>query len=162
MKINSTHLEIAVSNYFDYRQNIIVPNVSWGFYLPYEADVLILRPSGFVEEVEIKISMADLRRDKEKEKWKQNINTLVRRFWYCFPESMNKHLTEIHNSVPIFAGLLVAEFDSNRNRFYIRQIRPAVVNVRAKKISDKEKLNLARLGCMRIWSLKRHRNELGQ
>jgi hypothetical protein len=30
-KINSTAIEIVEADYFNYRQNLIVPNVNWGF-----------------------------------------------------------------------------------------------------------------------------------
>lgn len=46
--------------YFGYRKNVVVPRCN---FAGWEADVLVLRPSGWMEEVEIKISVADFRRE---------------------------------------------------------------------------------------------------
>lgn len=160
--INSTHLEIATANYFGFRQNLIVPNVSWGLGLSYEADLLVVRPSGFIEEIEIKISITDLKQDAKKNKWTtpwgQKDFNKMKKFWYCITEDMAKKIDIIYENIPEFAGLLVAEYDENRHNFYISKKREAKTNKLAKKISDKSRLKLAELGCMRIWTLKKHRN----
>jgi len=159
MKLNATHLEIAVARYFDYRQNLIVPNVSWGFGISYEADMFLVRPSNFIEEIEIKVSMADLKKDKLKDKWGKQFVKTLKKFWYCIPEDLEKHKDKIYQEIPDFAGVLVAEYDNDRKRYYISVLRQAKLNKNAVRITDKQRYNLARLGCMRVWSLKESRNE---
>ena len=65
--MNAKEVELAVANYFGIRQHLIVPNVMWGFTgLNYEADLVIVTKAGYAKEVEIKVSRADLIKDKEK------------------------------------------------------------------------------------------------
>ena len=47
-------------NFFNYRANLIVPNISWGLGL-HECDLLVLTSSGYATEIEIKVSKADLK-----------------------------------------------------------------------------------------------------
>lgn len=69
--ISTLQCEVAIMKHFGIRANLIVPNVSWEIYsLPFrtlhECDILILSNSGYATEVEIKISKADLLKDREK------------------------------------------------------------------------------------------------
>ena len=41
------------------RSNIIVPNVSWGMGIEYEADLIVLSKQGYATEYEIKRSYSD-------------------------------------------------------------------------------------------------------
>ena len=63
--MTAKEMELHISRYFDLRQNIIVPNISWGMGL-HECDLLILSRAGYATEIEIKISAADLRKDSKK------------------------------------------------------------------------------------------------
>lgn len=64
--MKTIELEIAIMEYFGIRQNLIVPNVSWGMNGLHECDVLILSKAGYATEVEIKISKPDLLKDRDK------------------------------------------------------------------------------------------------
>ena len=55
-----------LANYWGIRNNIIVPNVSWGM-LDYEADLLIMNKTGYVTEIEIKRSWSDFLADFKKD-----------------------------------------------------------------------------------------------
>ena len=57
--ITTIEMEVAIAAYFGFRQNIIVPNISWGF-MNHEADMFIVRKSGYAIEIEIKRSKSDL------------------------------------------------------------------------------------------------------
>lgn len=46
-------IELAVAQVFGIRNNIIVPNVSWGFFATHEADLVIINKTGYMTEVEI-------------------------------------------------------------------------------------------------------------
>ena len=56
-------IEKDIARYFGIRENIIVPNVSWGFFKTHEADMIIINKSGYMTEVEIKRSYADFLAD---------------------------------------------------------------------------------------------------
>lgn len=47
-------IELAIAQMFGIRNNIIVPNVSWGFFDTHEADLVIINKSNYLTEVEIK------------------------------------------------------------------------------------------------------------
>ena len=64
-KITTPEIEVRVASFFNPRQNIIVPNISWGVNL-HECDLLIIRKSGYGIEVEIKVSKSDLIADAKK------------------------------------------------------------------------------------------------
>ena len=145
--MNSTDIEIAVSKYFGIRQNIIVPNVSWGFHGIHELDLAVLTSSGYLSEVEIKISKSNLKADKHKRhghksKW-------IKKFWFAVPEKLkNDALYEI----PERAGLLVVS-DNGK----VTEVRKPVTNAPFRKLELKDQLAIARLGCMRIWGMKDRR-----
>lgn len=59
-------IELAVAQVFGVRDNIIVPNVSWGFFATHEADLVIINKTGYLTEVEIKRSWQDFLNDFKK------------------------------------------------------------------------------------------------
>lgn len=135
-------IEVAVARYFNSNALVIVPNVSWGL-LRYEADMLLLTRSGYAWEVEIKVSRADLLRDKKKKH--QHDSPKVKRLWFAIPECLTSSIDDI----PERAGVLVVDGEG-----YIKPVRQPVPNPDARKLSQSEQFQLARLGALRIWSLK--------
>lgn len=144
--MNSLQIEIAVAHFFNSRQNLIVPNVSWGLGFHYEIDVLVLTPANYAYEIEIKTSASDLRRDKNKKYWHNS--TRIRRLYFAIPEKLqNLALAEI----PPHSGLIVIG-DMGETR----PIKPAETILSAKKFTEKERQHLYELAAMRVWSLKEH------
>lgn len=149
LKITTLEMEEALARYFGYRQNIIVPNISFGFNI-HECDLLILRKSGHVLEVEIKISRSDLKKDLKKEHCHSDYFNRIKELWFAIPE----YLQDSQDLVPEQAGIIVV-YLSEWGGFYCRTIRDPEVNTSAHKLDATEQLALARLGTMRIWNLKR-------
>ena len=148
-KITTTTLdmEIAVMSFFGYRQNLIVPNVSWGMWFKgygalHECDILSLTPSGYATEIEIKVSKYDLINDSAKKHGHDH--PLVRRLYFAVPSELREIALEV---IPERAGLLVLDRR-------LKVIRGAKINPACVKWSDKDRLQLARLGAMRIIGLK--------
>lgn len=152
MKITTPEMEVALSAYFNYRQNLIVPNVSWGMHL-HECDLLIVSKSGYLTEVEIKVSRADLRNDAKK--WHGHHSNAIKRLIFALPD----YLEECIEFVPERAGIiLVRPNDADADPIWAprcREIRPARRNKAAGKISATDRYKIARLGTLRIWNLKR-------
>ena len=156
--LTSMDIERAMAQHFGYRTNLIVPNVSWGWALQHEADVIVLRPSGWATEIEIKVSASDIKADLSKsvDHWGRRINTagltmgsaLVKQCYFAVPAELSGNA-----DIPEYCGILSVT-KSNRGLLDVIVIRVAPQNPRARKVSDKERLKLAALGCMRIWSLK--------
>ena len=145
-KITTTEIETRVAGYFDYRKNIIVPNVSWGANL-HECDLLVIRDSGYAIEVEIKISKSDLRADAKKRH--QHKSNRIKELYFAIPD----YLEDCIEYIPERAGVLI--LTKNEWGLQCRTKRKAKANPNCSKFTTEEKLKVAHLGTMRIWNLKR-------
>jgi len=140
--LTAQDIEIAVALHFGYRANVIVPNVSWGLRLTYEADLVVLRPSGWAEEIEIKTTASDIKADLKK---RQQHNSLwFRKLWFAVPDKL-----AAHPDIPGRAGILSVTAPND-----VSTVRGPKVNRNAKPMPDDVIAKLLKLGCMRIWTLK--------
>ena len=140
----ATEIELAIAKSFGTGQNIIVPNVSWGFLLPYVADLLILTKSNYLWEIEIKVSRGDLLRDGKK--YHQHDSQKVRELWFAIPKKLECCADKILNR----AGVFIVHPNG-----YVTVHKTPTINRLACKLSDKECFKLARLGALRVWTLKK-------
>jgi len=149
MKIIPTLLdmEICIAKMFDSRQNIIVPNISWGFGV-HECDLLIIKPSGYAIEVEIKRSKSDLLADKKK--GHNHESTKISELYYALPECLMDSCME---HIPLTAGVISVKYYESRSWWSAAIIRPAMTHKRT-KLTDEQIQKVSRLGVMRIWTLK--------
>ena len=164
-KMTTRQVEVAAMGHFNYRQNLIVPNVSWGAGL-HECDLLVVRlASLYGVEVEIKVSAADLKKDKDKRHGHRHHK--LRELWFAMPSALEPHL----DHVPERAGILLFDWheytydDYNKRtktwervtdgHFQPRVVRKAQVNTGAVKFTDSEVEKIKHLGCMRIHTLLR-------
>ncbi len=162
--MTTTEIEFAISRRFDVRTHLIVPNISWGL-LDHEADVLVVRETGYCLEFEIKRSFSDYKADFKKYKWRYNrgLSKQIKEFCYVFPaELWHKRENDIRMLLPEFAGVLVVYNDKLP---YSKMQKLPKTNKGAIPLNQKEMFNVARLGTMRIWNLKRiiisaNRNEV--
>lgn len=162
-KIKCVDIEIAILKQFDYRRNLIVPNVSNMMGLvPFETDILIINKNNYATGFEIKVSKADLKADFKKPQHTK-INEFyngkggLQRWWgkfkyfhYAVPIELEETALEL---IPHFCGLWVYEKLEYPKVPKFNQVR------KAKKLfdykwSDKHKYEVARLGTMRILALK--------
>ena len=148
--MRTLELEIAVMGWAGIRKNLVVPNVSWGAGL-HECDVLFLTKSGYAVEVEIKASKSDLVKDKEKKHG--HVSNKIARLYFAVPEKLAEAALE---HAPARAGVLIVKPDKRRYYGYkVTEIRKCKRNMNAVKWTPAQRLNLARLGAMRIIGLKR-------
>lgn len=144
-------IEIAVMKYCNIRQNIIVPNISWGIVdrggCLHEIDICVLTKSNYATEIEIKTSKADLIADKKK--LHGHYHRLIKYLYFAVPEEL-KEIALIE--IPIRAGLYVIKEYKGEN--HVLKIRPASVNRNAVPWTDHQRQKLSELGTMRILGLK--------
>lgn len=150
--MNAKQVEYAVARMFGARQNLIVPNVSWGFLgLHYEADMIVVNKNGYAKEIEIKVSKADLVRDGSK---KHNHDCgKFKELYFAIPEKLLEH----REYIPERAGIIVVkeiEGYYSKGKYLRASIEKKPVINGADKLTLQEKYELARLGTMRIWNLK--------
>jgi hypothetical protein len=147
-KLNCLDIEIAVTNAFGYRQNTIVPNVSYGLHI-HEVDLLIVSKNGYCTEVEIKTSISDLKADLKKKH--QHKSSRIKYFYFAIPEGLQEKALPL---IPERAGLIIVkqgEYDSVRCDI----IKSPIVNKEARALTQGELIKLGYLASLRIWNLKR-------
>lgn len=150
--MNYLRIETTIASHFGFRQNIIVPNVSWSLFPRQEVDLLVIRPSGFAIEVEIKTSKSDIKADLSKQH--THWNRLIKQTWFGVPEMM-----EACEYIPDYAGVLSVRKWTNDNgclRYYVKVLRSAKNNPNAVKLNAEQINTVLHCGCMRIWSLKEY------
>jgi len=141
-KLTSIDIEIAVARFLNVRVNLIVPNVSWGLEI-HECDLLVVTKSRYLWEVEIKVSKADLVKDKLKTHCHKN--SKLKRLYFAIPEFLESEIEHI----PERAGIIIVnELGKCRTLRYPKENGTY-------KISEADYLKIAHLGCMRMWGLKR-------
>lgn len=147
--MKSIDIEIAIAKHIGWRQHLIVPNISWGMGL-HECDLLICTKAGYLWEVEIKVSKADLKKDREK--YHGHYNKKIRRLYFAIPNEL--YNDENISLIPERAGIFTI-MELNDGRLFVKIQRTPKLNKNAKPIDIKERLKMAELGAMRIWSLKK-------
>jgi hypothetical protein len=159
-KITAAEIELALTGFFDYRRNFIIPNVSYGFrHISYEIDVMVVTTSLYAYDVEIKISPGDLRRDSKKWKWKVCRNQhYFRKSYFAVPETMLKY----QDLIPEHAGVISVSYNERRHLFEAVEIRKPVVDSQARKVTEAEISHLGKLCMLRMWDLKRNVRRLSR
>lgn len=163
--VNCLDIECAIMKEFDFRQNLIVPNVSnMMAIVPFETDVLVLTKSNYAYGFEIKTSKSDLKADFKKsqhakfdephmvsgKKGLERFYSKFKYFNYAVPEQLKECALEM---VPDFCGLWVyAKYEYPKQpKFYQAREPKKLFDY---KWSEKQRYELARLGTMRIYALK--------
>lgn len=157
-KISTLKMEIELSKYLNFRKNIVVPNVSWGMFT-HECDLIRLTPSGYCTEIEIKVSLSDLKKDKEKRHKHMDGGIYgygtnkIKYLYFAIPEYLEKHIEYI----PDRAGILIVRKIKKewypKPIFRVEEIRKPKTQCNY-KFSEKERIKLLSLMAMRIWRLK--------
>jgi len=142
-------LEIALLIYFNFTRSLIVTNVTTTSGLVmFEADMIVLSQNGYAHGLELKVSKSDLRAEFKKSQYGgRGVEYYYKRFKYfsfAMPIELKEEALKL---VPEIFGLYFVDGSS-----VTRYRNPKFLN--NYKWSDKERYRLARLGAMRIFSLK--------
>lgn len=157
-KLSVHEIEDAIIFYFskgDIRNNIIVPNVSWGLVINYEADLIIVNKSGYATEFEIKRSYSDFVADFAKSNDAHNASW-VYKFYYVLPLSI-KEKAEAFIQYTGIEKPAILFYDESGN---ITSNKGMPYRKGGRKMFLEEQLKLAKLGTMRYWALREKRKEL--
>ena len=131
------------SSPFSFTQHLIVNRTKW--LVNHEADMLVLSDSGYITEIEIKISKSDFKADFKKNHHHES--GYVKYLYYAVPEFLKEWALE---NLPEGAGLVSVSPEHHVMRPRIIKGAEARKNVR--KITDKMRLDFMRLMAMRYWS----------
>ena len=134
-------------------KNIVLPNVATGPVLG-EADLLVLRPSDWLEEIEIKVDFQDFKReftaDTKQHKHKLLVNGIkgkphtIKRFWYAVSSDIATRVTPL---IPAHAGLIVAH-----RRLEVVKAAPNLKM--ARKLTPQERIALLEKAYYRYWRFR--------
>jgi hypothetical protein len=162
MKPHAGQMEVAVANLINWRENTVVPNVSWGLGV-HECDILVLDKQDRLTEIEIKVTVADMKADAKKEHGHKS--KIISRLAYAFPTEILDKCTPL---VPQGAGIIAVDtvtkssrypgLDLKRPAYKARWVRRCKHDPNKSPIRNDTARKLMHLGCMRIWSLKAHNN----
>jgi len=136
---------------FSNKKNIItIPNVSYGFFIWGEADILTLTKSKYLIEGEIKTTLSDLKKDAKKKKWNVWLDRWkkdIKRHWYIIPtEILERGIKFMRPD----SGIMT--YEKTEFEFQIKIIRNATDNKAAEKLSNEKIIKLCRLISFRYWS----------
>ena len=144
-KLSTAEIEIAVANFLNYRVNLIVPNIWWGLNFCYELDLISVSKAGYATEVEIKVSLSDLKKNKLKKEW-AHCDKRIKYLFFAIPDYLYDKAVE---HIPENAGILTV------NQNLKVDIKKVAKQNKALKLTQKEILKLQHLSAMRIWALKK-------
>ena len=151
MKISE--MEKALADHVDCRQNIVVPNVYWGF-TEHECDLIVMTKSGYLWEIEIKTSKQDLLRDQKKKHGHRDEK--IKFLYFAIPQT----LLIYQDLIPERAGIITLKDEDWNGRKYLSCQRQRFPLINSNyKLTDTERFQIARLGALRIWDLKRKLNK---
>lgn len=135
---------------FDARRLLVTPNVSFGWGLYYEADLICVTSAAYCYEVEIKISAADLRADALKKKWRRPLDPRLKRFYYAVPDYLRDDAMKTEDRF----GVVRVYRRNGDTRNYAEIIRPAKDLPGHRPATPEEISCLHRLNSLRYWDLR--------
>ena len=161
----TTHkMETLIYTYFESRSLAIVPRVTknnawldtetdpmiWKNIVNHECDMLIVSKKCYLTEVEIKISLSDLKADFKKEHQHKDEN--IKNFYYAFPEEIKEKALKL---IPKECGILIAVKKEDGIQYReIECYRKLKINKEARPINDKVLSMIYRLGYLRYWNYR--------
>jgi hypothetical protein len=160
--MKTVEVEIAIMNFFDFVRNLIVPNVTpLSRLVQFETDLLIMSNSNYCTAIEIKVSKSDLINDLKKphiSKFNDGVKrkyyfSKIKKFYYAIPVELKEVALK---QIPPEVGLITVEeyLDyKKRKKYKVNIIKESEILFNY-KWTDEEKYKLARLGTLRIFSLK--------
>ena len=162
--MTTPEMEKLIYWYFKESSLVIVPKVSgnnwwldteadpmiWRNIVNHECDMLIVTKNQYLTEVEIKISLSDLKADFKKEHQHKDEN--IKNFYYAFPEEMKEKALEL---IPKDCGILIAvKKECGIPYRKIECYRKPKINKEAKPINDIVLSRIYRLGYLRYWNYR--------
>jgi hypothetical protein len=169
--MTTAEMEKLIYWYFQDSSLVIVPKISgnnwwldteadpmiWRNIVNHECDMLIVTKNHYLTEVEIKISLSDLKADFKKKHQHKDEN--IKNFYYAFPEEMKEKAIDL---IPEEAGILIAVkkyFHNGEEYREIKCYRKSQINKKAKPINEIVLSKIYRLGYLRYWNYRTSRTE---
>ncbi len=147
-------IELGVVWRYDPRRYLIIPNIKDGLGLRHEADLILVRnETNYCFEIEIKRTIADLKKDFTKKHGHIDRQNRIKELYYALPTGL------LDKAVPIIeennknAGIIGCY--KTENACLSTHIKYAVPDKNARPLNVREINELTRLGTGKLWSAKR-------
>lgn len=164
LSVKQIELMLHNSGWWNKRTDVMLPNLSWGL-LNHEADFVIVSKSGYLTEIEIKRSYADLKADFKKDVFHRDER--IYRFMYCLPLSIREKALALFDEN---YGKIAELYGHNPDYKYTQQFFPYIIwyeenghlSVEPKKLDSRsgarrlfleERETIGRLASIRYWDL---------
>lgn len=149
-------IELALYHHFRFLQNDVMTNI----YLDYgkhECDLIVIRnQSLYALEVEIKMSISDLKSERKKQRYQRRgvncyhdsavgMSQKFKEKWFAMPEKMKQKGLAL---IPNYSGLLTINKDGA-----VKIVRKAK-KLNNKPLTQEQRTDLLRLGVMKCYQLK--------
>ena len=156
MNMNTTEIELTLYHYFRFLQNDVITNIYLD-YRKYECDLIVIRnQSLYALEVEIKISVSDLKAERKKQRYQRRgvdcyhdsavgMSQRFKEKWFAMPEKMKQKGLEL---IPKYAGLLIVNENGG-----VKIARKAK-KLNSQPLTQAQRTDLLRLGVMKCYKLK--------
>lgn len=152
-KLKTADMELAIvdnNGVFPTNRYIVIPNISYGLKL-HECDLLAVSKARWATEIEIKTSKADTRNDIKKKHGHRSDK--IKQLYFALPEQAEND-KEWLSYVPERAGIIIVKH-WRYGTYRCRVLRKPKKNKTSRKLTEKEYDKFLRLGCLRIWRLKK-------
>ncbi len=143
---------------FSVRNDIIIPNLSWGL-LNHEADLAVINKTGYLTEIEIKRSIEDLRADFKKKEY--HCDEKVYKFYYCIPVGIKDKAIELFRQNQEKIMKLLGQTIYNDPALLLYDEKGHITQAggypykSGRKLFLEERLTAARLASCRLWDMRR-------
>lgn len=117
-RLSYLDIELAVVKLYGIRQHIIVPNcfINFNTSKPHECDLLIIKKSGYADEVEIKMSRSDLKADFKKAHG--HISSKLKHLYYAMSTDLYEACKDL---IPDHAGVITVSNYGGRGYAQIKK-----------------------------------------
>lgn len=149
-------IEVALYNHFRFLQNDVITNIFIDSFR-HECDLIVIRhKSLYALEVEIKMSVSDLKAERKKKRYIRcgvnyyhdsnvGMSQMFKEKWFAMPEKMKQKGLAL---IPNYSGLLTIN-----EHGAVKIVRKAK-KLNSKPLTQGQRTDLLRLGVMKCYKLK--------
>lgn len=156
---------VGKGNLFDFRRYAVVPNVSYAVLYNGEADLLCLSKSNIFHEVEIKISLADMKNEAKKRR--SRYCNVVAYKWIAAPEEIAAKALELECIPRTWGVISVSARWVGEHKYGFGRVEPDHWTFKTKKlrlpkrqdtvaVSNDKIVAFYRTGIMRMWTKRQN------
>jgi len=153
--MKSSHVKASVACYFRYKRQFPLISFERPIKHFFKPDILIITKSRKIIEIEVKVSLSDLKNDIKKSIWHRrerlpDLYPMPYQFYYAVPEKLKIKALEVingwnkENKVSGKAGLLIVQDKKKIGWDDVYVAKKAIGNNKSKKVSIKDLITMVK------------------